>query len=345
LLPTLARRGHEIVVVTGRDAAAELPAHATYEGMEVHRLPLVQAIRDRDLDALARTRRAVAKIVRDLRPHLLHAAFTGPGIWALPKPQVAPLILSFHGVEQIDFAAPGGLFARTLDRAAWITACSRAALEGVLGAAPQIGDRASVVPYGLEPPAGGEPPQPPAGPPMVLCARRMVREKGMDLAIEAFATLASTDHDARLVMAGDGPERPALESRVRELGIADRVTFTGWVAPPDMPALVAAATIVLIPSRSEGFGLVALEAALMARPVIAAGVGGLREAVDDGVTGLLVPREDTGAMTDAIRRLLTTPALARSLGQAGRRRALTMYSAERQAADWDALYRRFAARH
>jgi len=340
LLPTLAERGHEVVIVTGSDAAG-LPAHATYAGIALHRLPLVQAIRERDLDALARTRRAIAAIVRDLRPQLLHAAFTGPGIWALPKAEVAPLVLSFHGVVQIDFAAPGGLFARTLERADWITACSRAVLDSVLGAAPQLGARASVIPHGLEPP-GGEPPEPAAGPAMVLCAGRMDREKGMDLAIEAFGALASTDRDARLVMAGDGPERPALVCRAHALGIAERVTFTGWVAPPDMPALVGAATIVLVPSRSEGFGLIALEAALMARPVIAARVGGLREAVQEGVTGVLVPPEDAGAIADAMRRLLTTPALARSLGQAGRRRALSVYAAERQTDDWDALYRHVA---
>ncbi|MDX6718727.1 MAG: hypothetical protein QOJ63_981 [Solirubrobacteraceae bacterium] len=341
LLPTLAERGHEIVVVTGSDGAG-LPAHATYAGIAMHRVALVQAIRERDLDALARTRRAVAAIVRDLRPQLLHAAFTGPGIWALPKAPVTPLILSFHGVVQNDFAALGGLFARTLERADWITACSRAVLDSVLGAAPQLGARGSVIPYGLEPPVGGEPPEPAAGPATVLCAGRMVREKGMDLAIEAFGALASTDRDARLVMAGDGPDRPALVARAHALGIAERVTFTGWVAPPDMPALVAASTIVLVPSRSEGFGFIALEAALMARPVIAAGVGGLREAVQDGVTGVLVPPEDAGAIADALRRLLRTPALARSLGRAGRDRALSVYAAERQTDDWDALYRRVA---
>jgi glycosyltransferase involved in cell wall biosynthesis len=108
-----------------------------------------------------------------------------------------------------------------------------------------------------------------------------------------------------------------------------------------MHDLVARSTIVVAPSRMEGFGLTALEAALMARPAIVAGTGGLPEAVADGVTGLVVPCDDVAALAGAVRHLLRSPEVARRMGRAGRRRALTVFGAERQVDDWDALYRRF----
>jgi glycosyltransferase involved in cell wall biosynthesis len=146
-----------------------------------------------------------------------------------------------------------------------------------------------------------------------------------------------------LILAGDGPVRPALEAQASALGLSERVTFTGWVSPEEVHELTARATIVLVPSRMEGFGLVALEAALMARPAIVADIGGLREAVADAVTGIVVPSRDAGALAAAIRRLLAAPAVARAMGQAGRRRALTLFGAERHVDEWDALYRRVAA--
>jgi glycosyltransferase involved in cell wall biosynthesis len=342
LVRALAGRGHEVVVVCDRSDAS-LPALETYAGVAVHRLPLLRAIRERDLDSMGRARRAMATIVRDLRPQLVHAAFTGPGIWALPRPEVAPLILSFHAGNRRTLPAGDGLFGRTVARAAWITACSRAVLGELLACRPELAGRSSVIRYGLEPLLDGEPSEPPAGPPVLLCSGRVVPEKGLEIAIDALAILAETDRQARLVLAGDGPERPALEARAAALGLADRIMFTGWVSPEDTHRLVADSTVVLVPSREEPFGLVAIEASLMARPVVAAAVGGLPEAVVDGVTGVLVPAGDPAALATAVRRLLAAPGHARALGRAGRRRVLAEFAAETEADEWDALYRRFAA--
>ena len=111
-----------------------------------------------------------------------------------------------------------------------------------------------------------------------------------------------------------------------------------------MPALLNSATVVLVPSRiGEGFGLVALEAALMARPVVASQFGALPEVVVDGETGLLVERDDPAALAAAITTLLEHPETATAMGQAGRRRAQTLFGLGPHVDAFDALYRRIAA--
>lgn len=335
LVTGLAARGYEITVVTNREHDW-IPEEEMFGAVTVRRLPFFRAIHDRDLELVAASRRGVAEIVRAVRPHLVHASFTGAGAMMLPKPEVAPLILSFHGPwETVDFSA--GLFGRVLARTDWVTACSQHTLAALMRTAPpEIADRASVILNGIDPPAGAEPEAPPAGPPVLLCSGRVVDDKGFDVAVDAMAGLPG----ARLVIAGDGDARAGLEARARALGVDDRVTFAGWVSPDDMPALVARSTVVLAPSRLEGFGLTALEAALMGRPVVASDIGGHPEVVQDGVTGVLVACDDAAALADAVARLLAAPEAARRMGEAGRRRALAEFSARRHVDEWDALYRR-----
>jgi hypothetical protein len=117
-----------------------------------------------------------------------------------------------------------------------------------------------------------------------------------------------------------------LRRRSDDLGIGDAVVFPGRVAPAEVLGLLDAASLVLVPSRAETFGLVAIEAALMQRPVVASRVGGLREVVADGLTGLLVPADDAGAMAEAAIALLGDEARCRRLGMAARARAQVLFS-------------------
>ncbi len=103
--------------------------------------------------------------------------------------------------------------------------------------------------------------------------------------------------------------------------MAGRVRFPGWVAPGEVHALLAGAAVVPIPSLHEGFGLVALEAGLAARPVVASRVEGIPEVVIDGETGLLVPPRDASALAASIVEVLGDPAFAADLSEAGRVRA------------------------
>jgi glycogen(starch) synthase len=169
-----------------------------------------------------------------------------------------------------------------------------------------------------------------------------VREKGFDVALAAFAVIARRRAGVHLTIAGDGPERAALQEQASALGIAAAVEFTGWVAPDAVPDLIAGAAVVAIPSRSEGLPAVALEAAAMGRPVVAARVGGLPEVVLHGQTGLLVD-VDSEALAGAFTALLDDPETARQMGRAAWQRARDVFSRDRCIDAYDALYRRLAA--
>jgi glycogen(starch) synthase len=168
----------------------------------------------------------------------------------------------------------------------------------------------------------------------------LVARKGFDLALSAFATIASRVPAVRMVVAGDGPARAPLEKQAAELGLRDSVDFVGWVAPENVPALINTATIVVMPSRWEPFGLVALEAAQMARPIVATRVGGLTEVVEHGQTGLLVDNENPDALAKAMAELLEHPQVTTRMGETARSRAIERFSWSRCVDAYDSVYRK-----
>jgi glycogen(starch) synthase len=205
---------------------------------------------------------------------------------------------------------------------------------------PEIAPRSSLIHFGFD--ARDVPPEPlPLDEPRLLCLGRHVFEKGFDLALKAFSTLVDRFPKLRLIIASDGPARPDLERQAVRLGLIQRVDFIGWVESAQIPAVLNSATLVLIPSRViEGFGLVAMEAAMMGRPVVAARSGGLPEVVIDGETGLIVERENSDALAAAIASLLEHPEVTAQMGRAARDRAQAAFSWERHVDAFDALYRR-----
>ena len=146
--------------------------------------------------------------------------------------------------------------------------------------------------------------------------------------------------NVRLTIAGDGPARNNLEHLVIELGLEKSVDFVGWVAPERVPALMNTATVVIMPSRWEGLPLVALEAALMARPLVVTPVEGLPEVVIHQQTGLLVDKENSEALAEAISFLLSRPEVAVAMGHAARRRVQEVFSFENCVDAYEAVYRR-----
>lgn len=161
--------------------------------------------------------------------------------------------------------------------------------------------------------------------PILLFVGRIQPLKGVDVAVRALAALDRTD--AELVVVG-GPSGPSGEAElarahrlVAELGLEGRVRFE----PPQPHHLLStwyrAADVVLVPSRSESFGLVALEAAACGTPVVAAAVGGLRTLVDDGRTGYLVEGRDGEHYAACVDRLLADPVLRAAMGAAAAERA------------------------
>jgi len=174
--------------------------------------------------------------------------------------------------------------------------------------------------------------------PIVLAVARLSPQKGLDVLVDAAAQVP----DAAFVVAGGGPERAVLEARARDRGVAARVTFLG--PREDVPALLAACDVFVLPSLFEGLPLSVLEAMAAERPVVASRIGGTGEAVVDGCTGRLVPPGDPAALAAAIRELLARPDLARRYAAAGRARLEERFTARRMVEKVSAEYEELRAR-
>ena len=184
--------------------------------------------------------------------------------------------------------------------------------------------------------------------PVVLTAARLVPHKGQDVGLQAFARLTRDLPGLRYVLAGEGPDRPRLERLAQTLGIAERVVFAGAVSDADLADAYASASVYLGLSRvddgvnAEGFGISFVEAAASGVPCVAGDSGGVRSAVRDGVTGLVVPPTDLDAIVSALRALLTDDALRQKLGHEARRAVETYYNWDRVAQETLAFAREMA---
>jgi glycosyltransferase involved in cell wall biosynthesis len=156
----------------------------------------------------------------------------------------------------------------------------------------------------------------PAGVPLVGVVARLEPEKGHPTLLDAWPLVVREAPDARLLIVGEGSRHEALEEQARRLDVLDTVVFTG--RRDDVPAVIAALDVALLPSYREAQGVSLLEAMALARPIVASRVGGIPEFVEDGVTGLLVEPRDPSALAGAIVRVLRDHALAGALGRNGR---------------------------
>jgi glycosyltransferase involved in cell wall biosynthesis len=177
-----------------------------------------------------------------------------------------------------------------------------------------------------------------SGSPTIGSVGRLDSQKGFDVLVAALAQLP----EVHCVLIGDGPERDAILAAAQRHGVGDRLTLTGRL---DDPAdRVAELDVFVLPSRFEGFPLVVLEAMLAGVPVVATDVGAVREAVDDGATGLLVGPEDAAGLARAIRRMLDEPGLRARVAEAALARARMEFTADVMASRFVELYRRVGGR-
>jgi len=160
----------------------------------------------------------------------------------------------------------------------------------------------------------------------------LIEIKGFDVLLRAFAIARRDVPQLTLELAGAGPLQERLSASA-----PDGVTFLGRVS--DVAPCYERSSILVAPSRGEGFGLVALEAAERGRAAIVSDVGGLPEIVADGETGLVVPAGDERALAESIVALTRDPVRVRAMGAAARRRAVEEFSAEAAAAGVEAVYR------
>jgi glycogen(starch) synthase len=341
LLPALQARGYEFVVVTSKDYP-ELREEDCFRGIAVYRFPFWSSLAMGNVSRIFELRKRIAHLKQTFLPDLVHIGFLGASVAfhlqttdTCPSPMLVSTDSSFPDKD----LGRDSLAGRVLRQANWVTCVSAARLAEARDLVPEISNRSSFVYNGRETPSVCLQPLSFEAP-RLLCLGRLDRIKGFDIALRAFVSVLRCFPNARLVIAGDGPERAELERKVVELGLQTGVDFRGWVQPDKVPALINSATIVLIPSRNEGLPNVAKEAALMARPIVAANVGGLPEAVVNEETGLLVGKEDSEALAKAITLLLDHPEMAAMMGRAGRSRAQRLFSLEGYIAAYDSLYRR-----
>ena len=342
LLRGLRERGHEFAAVASQESPA-LPDEGHYDGVAVYRFPFWPALTDRNVGQLLDIRRTVAKLKHSFAPDLVHLNLTGPSVYfhlQTADSHPAPLLVSLHQPLENQSGVNSSVVGRILRSADWVTGGSEMVLTTARQLAPEIIPCSSLIHFGFDAPDFSPKPLP-FDEPRLLCLGRLVHEKGFDLALTAFAAIIERFPGARLIIASDGPARPALEQQTTELGLADVVDFIGWVESDKLPALLNSATMVVMPSRViEGFGFVAMEAAMMGRPVVATRSGGLVEVVLDGETGLLVERGNSAALADAIAYLLNHPDVALKMGQAAQTRAQATFRWNQHVDAFDALYRR-----
>jgi glycosyltransferase involved in cell wall biosynthesis len=230
---------------------------------------------------------------------LVHAHWLPSALPALATRR--PFVVQLWGTD-VELARRARRVSRALLRRARLAVC---ASESLAAAARELGaEDVRVVPSGVEIPVRGTAPE---EPPHVLYAGRLSEEKGVAELLEATAGIPR-------VVVGDGPLRERVPDAV------------GFVGPSMLGPYFERASVVVCPSRREGYGVVAREAMAYGRPVVATAVGGLVDAVEDEITGLLVPPRDPASLRAAIERLLADPELRRRLGETGRERAVERFS-------------------
>jgi glycosyltransferase involved in cell wall biosynthesis len=187
-----------------------------------------------------------------------------------------------------------------------------------------------------------QPARPPlSDPPTIAFAGRLWPKKGADVLLQAMANVVREEPSARLVLAGDGPERRMLEDTARRLRLGSAVTFLGHRPRDELETLLARAWVQAVPSRwEEPFGLVVAEAMMRGTAVVATDSGGPRELVREGSTGFRVPPGDAVALGRALLRVLRDRDLAERLGAEGRAVALTELTEDRAVDRFVALYER-----
>jgi glycosyltransferase involved in cell wall biosynthesis len=172
----------------------------------------------------------------------------------------------------------------------------------------------------------------------ILCVGRLVAAKGQAVLLEAMAKLLREGRRIQLTLAGDGPGRGQLEAAAEEFGIGEYCCFLGGVNPDAVRTLYAAAQLFVLPSFAEGIPVVLMEAMAMEVPCISTFVNGIPELIESGVHGLLVCPADGVALSEAIARVMDDQALARSLGEAGRRQVMTKYELHRNVANLRSIF-------
>lgn len=338
LCVALAAAGHEVTVMTRGADDGTSPAVEVFEGVRIIRTepdPAVPTIGPDDIvtwalafnHALTRGALALEGPFDVIHVHDWLVAHAGVNLSVATG---APLVVTVHATEsgrhgdslRTDLHRTiHGVERWMLGSANRVVVCSTHMRDEVQRLfAPAVG-QIEVVPNGVDARAWSSLTQPAdrggfkkhGSGPLLVCIARLVREKGVGDLIRAAALLRHRHRDLRVVVAGEGHRREDLIAEAAEQGVQDIVNLVGFVPQDQLAALLAAASVVVIPSRYEPFGLVALEAAAAGVPRVVAATGGLLEHVRHDRNALTYPPGDVGALVTAVDRMLNEAGLAERL--------------------------------
>jgi glycosyltransferase involved in cell wall biosynthesis len=322
LLPALVEHYDVVVAAHGRGPLRDraLAAGARYVELRWVR----RALGWRDLVGLAEL---VALLIRE-RPALIHLNSSKMGILGRLAAFVARVPATVFTVHGWAFAAHEGLAARLYRLADRVVRPLTTAFVCPSAHQAQLGERVGtsvpertvVIPNAIDVGAFAQAPLD-GSPPLLASVGRLQAPKDFVTLAHALGQLPAGSFRALIV--GDGPDREAVATALREAGVTDNVKLAGEL--PGAAEALANADVFILSSRSECFPISILEAMATGLPVVASAVGGVAEEVVDGETGLLVAPADADGLADALRRLVTDAALRRRLGAAGRARAVAYF--------------------
>jgi len=349
LARALAARGHSVVVYT-RANRPGLPRRATFcPGVQVEHIiagPEAEIEKDQLLPHMPAFAAQLTRRWERSRPDLVHAHFWMSGLAATQAAGVLdlPVVQTFHALGVVKKRWQGEAdtspasrigterrVAHIVDRV--IATCTDEVHELTRLGVPRA--RIDVVPCGVDvehfhPVAAGSPGSAAIGRRRLIALGRLVPRKGIDDAIRAVARIAEAE---LMIVGGPAPEYVDLDPEVRrlrgvavELGIADRVIFTGRVARDRLPAVLSAGDALLAVPWYEPFGIAPLEAMACGLPVVATAVGGMLDTVVPGTTGLLVQPGDVEGLAQAVRDLFADEGRRQEMAQAGVQRVRELYT-------------------
>jgi len=292
----------------------------------------------------------IVEITRHHKLDLVHVHYAVPNAVSailartILQPQVLPVVTTLHGTD-ITLVGNDPSFMETTrwgieqsDAVTSVSAALRNATRDIFGTQRPI----EVVPNFIDPrryerlstsPGARRWAKP--GERILVHISNFRPVKRVDDVVEVFHRLRGR-FPVRLLMVGDGPERARVEQRCRQQGSCGEVSFIGNL--PLVEEVLVGADLFLLPSESESFGLAALEALACKVPVITTRAGGLPEVIADGECGLLYPVGDVEGMAAGAARLLADEPLRQSFGEAGRKRAVELFSTDKVVAQYRALY-------
>ncbi|HEY5118365.1 MAG TPA: glycosyltransferase family 4 protein [Anaerolineales bacterium] len=336
LLPALRGQGIDCgVILLGdpRRDQRDFRERLKRSGIPVHSLPIRWHI---DPGLSARLEDLLREEPFDiLHAHLPHGEVYGE--FAMRSFPSGKFVISLHNDDRFRRTLPmRWVFAPSLRRADRIVAISQSIRRFLIDVERAPAEKIEVIPYGLDADAFAREAHPGAfrreigarENPLVGFIGRMTAQKGVDILLRVFARVERRHPTAKLILAGDGPDRQGLIRLAKSLGL-QRVVFLGWRT--DAADILADIDLLAIPSRWEGFGLVALEAMAMGKPIVASEVSALPEIVMQSETGLLLTPGAVEEWADGIMAILSDPKRAVEMGRAGRDRVLKEFPVERMA--------------